>query len=71
MIMIFLYLVKEGLSFLQLFLGLPETIRWLRKVHFNFHVKIDISKVKAYHMGIAPLHSPRLDTGWSMLSYDI
>ena len=35
MIIIFLYLVKEGLSFLQLFLELPETIWGLRKVLYT------------------------------------
>ena len=35
MIIIFLYLVKEGLSFLQLFLGLPETIWELRKLLYT------------------------------------
>ena len=35
MIIIFLYLVEEGLSFLQLFLELPETIWGLRKVLYT------------------------------------
>ena len=35
MIIIFLYFVKEGRSFLQLFLELPETIWGLRKVLYT------------------------------------
>ena len=35
MIIIFLYFVKEGLSFLQLFLEHPETIRGLSKVLYT------------------------------------
>ena len=35
MIIISLYLVKEGLSFLQLFLELPETIWGLRKALYT------------------------------------
>ena len=51
MIIIFLYLVKEGLSFLQLFLELPETICGLRKVLYTKKSRKTAVSINTYVSG--------------------